>query len=432
MKPPISTPGDAPEVTAAIQHENATGVAADPSSLPSDQPGSGVRAVLSAMLSTVVTILCVAVVAVAVGSLSGAYRLDTVLSGSMLPAYSPGDLVYATAVPANQIRVGDVVMFTSPEEYGSDPVTHRVVSAEVSESGVVMISTKGDNNDAADPWQAQVTTPEVWVVHKSVPKLGYVSVWAKDWWPLLLGLALAIPMLRTGWRRSAGTSTDRAATSAPPTARRRTLGATLLWLTPGMVTVAAVIWASLSLGSFTGNIEQTARSWQGDRAPQIQLVDRFSLRLQAVGEYRVRTLLDSPESRDVTAGVQQLATISTENLSPEKGLALTAASPSTDVLTQLLHLHVRECDTPWNRIADPGDLKPGQPVGDEGFTCPGQERVLVGNAPLEDTTIRVLNAAEVTRDRDVYLLLELRTDPDAGPRPAVGDQARFDVRIDAA
>ena len=94
MKPPISTPGDAPEVTAAIQHENATGVAADPSSLPSDQPGSGVRAVLSAMLSTVVTILCVAVVeSIAVGSLSGAYRLDTVLSGSMLPAYSPGDLV---------------------------------------------------------------------------------------------------------------------------------------------------------------------------------------------------------------------------------------------------------------------------------------------------------------------------------------------------
>jgi signal peptidase len=73
----------------------------------------------------------------------------TVLSPSMEPALSPGDVVVVRPRPALQITVGDVITFTArdPESADTRTVTHRVT--EVLPGPV--FRTKGDSNGDVDP-----------------------------------------------------------------------------------------------------------------------------------------------------------------------------------------------------------------------------------------------------------------------------------------
>lgn len=144
---------------------------------------------------TFVVLFILLTVGISAGSALGFYRIDTVLSGSMEPEYSPGDVVVAFAKPKNTTAVGDVLIFRSPEQYGGETVTHRVVSAETSETGDVFIKTKGDANRVVDPWTARITATEVWEVRFGIPYVGYVSHHSKKWWPLLVAFAVAIPMM---------------------------------------------------------------------------------------------------------------------------------------------------------------------------------------------------------------------------------------------
>lgn len=70
--------------------------------------------------------------------------VSVVLSGSMEPALHTGDLIYFRQTPANQISVGDIVVY----ETGRDmKVVHRCQS--IDEEKQTMI-TKGDANDVPD------------------------------------------------------------------------------------------------------------------------------------------------------------------------------------------------------------------------------------------------------------------------------------------
>ncbi|GGG70042.1 hypothetical protein GCM10011374_38220 [Kocuria dechangensis] len=97
----------------------------------------------------------------------------TVLSGSMEPAYSPGDLVVVKPTPAEEIRVGQVMTY---QLRSGDPtrVTHRVVSRSVGSDGETVFVTKGDNNDTADdtPVRAVQVVGTVWY---TIPWLGWVN-----------------------------------------------------------------------------------------------------------------------------------------------------------------------------------------------------------------------------------------------------------------
>ena len=64
---------------------------------------------------------------------------------SMNPTLKPGDRLRVTPYENNRIRVGDVVVFHTPE--GKRQVTHRAVS--VDSRGV---KTRGDNNNNIDSW----------------------------------------------------------------------------------------------------------------------------------------------------------------------------------------------------------------------------------------------------------------------------------------
>ena len=110
---------------------------------------------------------------IAVPKATGAKPL-TVLSGSMVPTYDPGDVVVVQPTEARELEVGDVITF---QPVSDDPklTTHRVVEVTYGSEGIRYV-TQGDANGARDPEPvspAQVQG-EVWY---AVPLVGYVSVW---------------------------------------------------------------------------------------------------------------------------------------------------------------------------------------------------------------------------------------------------------------
>lgn len=97
----------------------------------------------------------------------------TVLSGSMEPVYTPGDLVVVRPIPADEIRVGEILTYqlNSGEP---DLVTHRVLSRSMTSTGETTFLTQGDANDAPDenPVREVQVVGTVWY---TIPKLGWIN-----------------------------------------------------------------------------------------------------------------------------------------------------------------------------------------------------------------------------------------------------------------
>ena len=119
----------------------------------------------------------------------GLYRPETVLSGSMKPGFGPGDMVIVTPESARDVRVGQVISLHIP--VGDHHVqTHRVV--QVLRGGAhPVIRTKGDANNARDPWTARLDGSTAWQVRVVVPKLGWLIVWLRSPWLRLLTVFVA-------------------------------------------------------------------------------------------------------------------------------------------------------------------------------------------------------------------------------------------------
>lgn len=107
--------------------------------------------------SRVVTALlwCAAIVLVgpailyAAPQLTGNDHAYLVLSGSMLPAFAPGDIVFVEDAAPGTLRPGDVITFHAPE--GRAVVTHRVAEVVQTADGP-RYRTWGDNNEDPDPY----------------------------------------------------------------------------------------------------------------------------------------------------------------------------------------------------------------------------------------------------------------------------------------
>ncbi len=152
---------------------------------------------------------------------TGWYRPVTVLSGSMRPAFSPGDVVVLTPERVSDVRVGQAISYRIP--VGDHHVqTHRVI-AVLHRDGRVAVRTKGDANAAPDPWTARLHGSTAWRVRAVMPKAGWVLFWFRT--PLvhtltvfLVPLLLVVLALGRIWRPTASAEPESSDVARAPTA----------------------------------------------------------------------------------------------------------------------------------------------------------------------------------------------------------------------
>lgn len=224
------------------------------------------RATLRRAAAVLGTLLLVALVApfvvFAVPQLVGADHGFVVLSGSMEPAMSPGDVIIVDAGGA--IAVGDVITF---QRGGDVPTTHRVVDVV---DGAYR--TKGDANENTDAGlvePAQVLGRVVFVI----PLMGYVVMWANTTTGFVLLVVVPLVVLvgleGRDWLRgrSAGPaagaassdgSEEPAAATAEPAAAIEVVGVSALDVTLTFWTLLAftlyAAWVAASQWEQTGTL----------------------------------------------------------------------------------------------------------------------------------------------------------------------------------
>jgi signal peptidase len=111
-----------------------------------------------------------------VGGLLGARPLP-VLTGSMTPYAPAGALVLTVPVTGSDVVAGDVVAFRPPAPYetvGNRPVMHRVAEVDEMTNGRTWMTTKGDANAAADPWQVATRDATFARTVLVLPRLGWL------------------------------------------------------------------------------------------------------------------------------------------------------------------------------------------------------------------------------------------------------------------
>lgn len=97
------------------------------------------------------------------------FRVFNIVSGSMEPAYSVGDLIYVKEVDPTTVKIGDPITFVLNEDLVV--ATHRVVRIDLEKQHFY---TKGDANETEDA--APVHFKNLVGIPKfSIPWLGYVS-----------------------------------------------------------------------------------------------------------------------------------------------------------------------------------------------------------------------------------------------------------------
>lgn len=82
----------------------------------------------------------------------GGIRIFNVITRSMEPKYTVGDILVSKYVEPSQIQVGDDVVYLGQENsYAGKIITHRVVGKQQNEDGTYTFRTKGIANDLEDP-----------------------------------------------------------------------------------------------------------------------------------------------------------------------------------------------------------------------------------------------------------------------------------------
>ena len=121
-------------------------------------------------LATLIIALIVALCSVIMLPRVFGYEVYGILSGSMLPNYPIGSIIYVDQVDASEIKVGDVITFNMAAD-SNVVATHRVVEINSEEE---TFTTKGDNNDDVDSSTVSFQRLIGRVV-LCVPVLGYIA-----------------------------------------------------------------------------------------------------------------------------------------------------------------------------------------------------------------------------------------------------------------
>ena len=121
------------------------------------------------IVSTVLVVLIVLCAVFLMGTRLIGYRVYSVISGSMEPELSVGDLLYVRPVDPTEIEVGDDISFVLNEDLVV--ATHRVVRIDAEKQHIY---TKGIANEIEDSDPVHFKNV-IGVVDFNIPLLGYVS-----------------------------------------------------------------------------------------------------------------------------------------------------------------------------------------------------------------------------------------------------------------
>ncbi|ELZ42352.1 peptidase S26B, signal peptidase [Halorubrum saccharovorum DSM 1137] len=209
----------------------------DTSTATSDQDGRDIPWRRTANVVGVAVLIAIVVpfVVFAVPQVVGADQSYVVLSGSMEPAMSPGDVIIVNSVPASAIERNDVITFGG--QGGDTPTTHRVIDV-VEQDGTTAFRTQGDANEdpdgslvTPDQLQGKVLSPGGYLL--VIPLIGYLINFAGTQSGFALFVALPVLLLvlneiwnviasarstpNTGGNSSAETTADAAAATTADT-----------------------------------------------------------------------------------------------------------------------------------------------------------------------------------------------------------------------
>ncbi|MCW2702794.1 MAG: uncharacterized protein JWQ37_789 [Blastococcus sp.] len=125
------------------------------------------------------------------------YRTMTMLTASMAPEINPGDVTIVTPVAVSEVAEGMVITYHRPIEDHS-LITHRVISVQTAPDGTVSVQTKGDANQATDPWTATLEGDTAYQVRAVIPELGHLIQALRA--PVVTqALLYGAPALLVGW-----------------------------------------------------------------------------------------------------------------------------------------------------------------------------------------------------------------------------------------
>lgn len=141
------------------------------------------------IITTVLVVLMVLCAVFLMGSRLIGYECFTVISGSMEPTYSVGDLLYVSEVDPTEIKEGDPITFILNEELVV--ATHRVVRVDAENE---RFYTKGDANDVEDAEPVHYKNV-VGVPQFSIPVLGYVSDFVQNPPGMYITIGIGIVLL---------------------------------------------------------------------------------------------------------------------------------------------------------------------------------------------------------------------------------------------
>lgn len=99
------------------------------------------------------------------------YHISYIATDSMVPALMPGDLIFTRSVEPNQLSVGDIITF----QYDDRTICHRVV--DISDYS---ITTKGDANPQSDSPITANLHPELQIMCKKIPFIGYLFAYLQN------------------------------------------------------------------------------------------------------------------------------------------------------------------------------------------------------------------------------------------------------------
>ncbi|WP_264179287.1 signal peptidase I [Sutcliffiella horikoshii] len=110
-------------------------------------------------------------------------KVAVVLSDSMRPTFSTGDLIISKLISSEEVNIGDVISYGKNKEV---PITHRVMKIEKNS-----FTTKGDSVSIDNTENVEKSTIISKYVFR-VPYAGYIINWISSPWGFLLFYVIPI------------------------------------------------------------------------------------------------------------------------------------------------------------------------------------------------------------------------------------------------